>query len=181
MVSQYKHESKGEIKAIKRFNDSILEKQLDPCKCKWAYFSEEGGYMALCFDTGPSSCVSIRASTPVLARWAPEGAPPNESVPVLAGLITPDGPVCEGPPLSTMVGWGEGTDAFWVGSDDAERVGRVSEAGWDVDKDLASTSKLRPCCTQCPYLESWVRQKKRQKPKLIFRLKLQVDTSRYIY
>ena len=28
------------------------------------------------------------------------------------------------------------------------------EVGRDADKDLASTSKLRPHCTQCPYLES---------------------------
>ena len=35
----------------------------------------------------------------------------------------------------------------------------MSEAGWDADKDLASTSKLRPRCTQCSYLESQVRQK----------------------
>ena len=39
------------------------------------------------------------------------------------------------------------TDAFRVGSGDAEQDGRVSEAGRDVDKDLASTSKLHPCCT----------------------------------
>jgi len=73
------------------------------------------------------------------------------------------------------------TDAFQVGSGDAERDRWVSEAGRKTDKDLASTSKLRPRCTRCPYLESWVRQKKRRKPKLIFRLELQVDTSRYIY
>jgi len=71
----------------------------------------------------------------------------------------------------------------WVGLGWVMRkqVGMVLEAGRDADKDLASTSKLRPRCTWCPYLESWVRQKKRRKPKLIFRLELQVDTSRYIY
>lgn len=50
------------------------------------------------------------------------------------------------------------TDAFRVGSGDgsgdAEQDGRVSEAGRDVDKNLASTCKLHPCCTRCPYLES---------------------------
>jgi len=46
------------------------------------------------------------------------------------------------------------TDVFQVGLGDAERDGRVSEVGQDADKDLASTSKLRPRCTQCPYLES---------------------------
>jgi len=73
------------------------------------------------------------------------------------------------------------TDAFRVRLGDAERDGWVSEAGRDVDKDLASTSKLRPRCTRCPYLESWVRQKKRRKPKLIFRLKLQVEQVGIIY
>jgi len=51
------------------------------------------------------------------------------------------------------------TDVFQVGSGDVEQDRRVSEAGQDVDKDLASTSKLHPHCTQCPYLESWVRQR----------------------
>jgi len=64
MVSQYKHEEKEKMKASKEINDSIAGKQLDPR----AYLLEEGGYMAPCFGNGPSSCVSIRALTPVLAR-----------------------------------------------------------------------------------------------------------------
>ena len=51
----------------------------------------------------------------------------------------------------------------------------------NADKDLASTCKLRPCCTQCSYLKAELDREKRRKPKLIFRLKLQADTSRYIY
>jgi len=43
---------------------------------------------------------------------------------------------------------------FGSGRGDAGRVGRVSEAGRETDKDLASTSKLHPRCTRCPYLES---------------------------
>jgi len=38
-------------------------------------------------------------------------------------------------------------DVFQVGSGDAGQDRRVSEVGWDADKDLASTSKLRPRCT----------------------------------
>ena len=45
-------------------------------------------------------------------------------------------------------------DVFRVGLGDAERDRRVSEVGWDADKDLASTTKLRPCCTQCSYLKA---------------------------
>ena len=40
------------------------------------------------------------------------------------------------------------TDVFQVRSGVAERVRRVSEAGQDMDKDLASTPELRPCYTQ---------------------------------
>jgi len=46
------------------------------------------------------------------------------------------------------------TDVFRVGSGDVEWDGRVSEVGQDAEQDLASTYKLRPRCTRCPYLES---------------------------
>ena len=56
--------------------------------------------------------------------------------------------------LDTIVLCNIVTDVFRVRSGDAGQDGRVSEAGRETDKELASTSKLRPRCTRCPYLES---------------------------
>ena len=70
---------------------------------------------------------------------------------------------------------------FQVGLGDVEQIGRVLEVGWDMER---TWFQLLSCTFVAHSVLIWKAEsdrEKRQEPQLIFRLNLQIDTSRYIY